>query len=395
MQKFTGLDYLKIDIAGSFGLDKLDWEKRLDWFNSQEDISSLITEAEKPAMFFAGIEAFNKAKQGKPSGYGVSFDATSSGLQLLACLVNCEQSALLCNVVDAGHRVDAYTSIYEAMCHEINEVTKIGRADVKQAIMTALYTSTATPKLVFGTGDLLQVFYDKMETMIPGAWELNLTLQDLWQPYADYHSWIMPDNFHVYIPVMTSEVQSVNWLNEPVDVYLKANKGTKKGRSISPNLIHSIDGMIVREILARCNFKKETITKVINSLDSIEKGKNRDSDKMVQTLWSHYKKSGFLSVRIINYLDKQNMGLVDPYEIAKLLKSMPEQPFQIMAIHDCFRCLPNYGNDLRIQYNIILSQIASSNLLSFIASQITGSFCPVNKFGDISDKILKANYSLS
>ena len=33
-----------------------------------------------------------------------------------------------------------------------------------------------------------------------------------------------------------------------------------------------------------------------------------------------------------------------------------------------FRCLPNYGNDLRIQYNTILSEIAGSNLLAYLVS---------------------------
>ena len=61
-----------------------------------------------------------------------------------------------------------------------------------------------------------------------------------------------------------------------------------------------------------------------------------------------------------------------------------------------FRVLPNYGNDLRMQYNRILSEIAKSDLLSFLVSQIVKRKVPVNKLDpDLWKDILEANYSLS
>ena len=60
-----------------------------------------------------------------------------------------------------------------------------------------------------------------------------------------------------------------------------------------------------------------------------------------------------------------------------------------------FRCLPNYGNDLRIQYNTILSEIAGSNLLAYLVSQILGKSISVRKYGDIQADVLQTNYALS
>jgi hypothetical protein len=61
-----------------------------------------------------------------------------------------------------------------------------------------------------------------------------------------------------------------------------------------------------------------------------------------------------------------------------------------------FRCHPNYGNDLRRQYNTILCQIKNSELLKFIASQVANQKIKVQKVGKIPDEvILNANYTLS
>ena len=60
-----------------------------------------------------------------------------------------------------------------------------------------------------------------------------------------------------------------------------------------------------------------------------------------------------------------------------------------------FRCLPNYGNDVRMQYNRILSEIAGSNLLGYLVKQIAKRDIKVVKYGDISADVLEANYSLS
>ena len=60
-----------------------------------------------------------------------------------------------------------------------------------------------------------------------------------------------------------------------------------------------------------------------------------------------------------------------------------------------FRCLPNYGNDLRMQYNRVLSELAGSNLLANIVSQLVGKPITVRKYGDLSNAILESNYALS
>ena len=135
MQTFTGLQYLKIDIASNYGLDKMDWDDRIAWVDAHEhELETLLNQAEEPALYHAAVQAFRKTQKGEPTGYPISLDAASSGLQILAALVGCEASASLCGVVSTGHREDAYTRIYQAMCEGIGEAAKIERKQVKQAI---------------------------------------------------------------------------------------------------------------------------------------------------------------------------------------------------------------------------------------------------------------------
>ena len=143
MQLFTGLQYLMIDIANSFGLDKKTWNERLGWFEcNQNNLHDLMSQAEEPALFFAGVQAYEMALAGKAIGYPISLDGTTSGIQILSVLTGDASAASLCNVIpgDTDERMDGYTVIYEAMCQRMEAldqpVGSIERDNVKRAIMT-------------------------------------------------------------------------------------------------------------------------------------------------------------------------------------------------------------------------------------------------------------------
>lgn len=391
---FTPMEYLMIDIASNFGLDKADWADRIQWTQENEaQLESLLNKADEPALYFAAVQAYRKAQKGLPTGYPISLDATASGLQLLACLTGCEASARLCNVVPTGHREDAYANIHKAMNAGV-----VTREQAKHAVMTSLYGSTAVPKRHFGEGELLELFYKTMETQAPGAWMLNKVLISLWQEDAFSHDWILPDNFHVHVKVITDVAEFVQFQDRVVMVNLKVNQPTKDGLSLGANTIHSIDGMVVREIHRRCDYDQNQVLRLLELISKVQifgKSRTREKDELVQILWKNYQDSGFLSARILDVLDEQNMGLVDISRIKDLLLSLPEKPFKVISIHDCFRVHPNYGNDLRQQYLRILSEIAGSELLSFIMSQILKSPVTIQKAGDISQQILSSDYALS
>lgn len=400
MQLFTPAQYLKIDIAGRYGLDKSTWQERLDWFAAHEsDLHSMIKTADEPAMYFAAVTAWEDCVAGRPSGYGVSLDATCSALQLLSVLTGDRLGAELCNVVGNGRRMDAYTEIYQRMLAATGGNETISRDKAKDAILFSLYGSTAEPKKVFGEGTLLNVFYNTMKEAAPAAWELNETYLSIWNPEAYEYNITLPDNFHMHLKVMSDVKDTVTFLGESFDVFKKVNAPVEGGRMLGANCNHAIDGMIVREMTARCGHdpKRMLEVKLALHLCNDEDLDHEDNNVMMtKTLWEHYEETGFLSVRILDYIDEYSAQLVDHDVIRELIKSLPPKPFQLMTVFDCFRCLPAYANDMRKQYNLQLHLIGKSTLLSSILSQILGRRVEIGKLDDMMYlDVLNANYALS
>lgn len=403
MQHFTPREYLMIDIASNFGLEKKTWNERLAWFQEHQDhLMAMQNQAEEPALFYAGVKAWEAVQAGQPIGYPISLDATSSGLQLLAVLTGDRSASELCNVVDTGKRGDAYTLVYEHMLSVIGEGSKIKREDTKRAIMTSLYGSLAVPKEVFGEGELLKVFLETMQELAPAAWELNETFLAIWDPEALSNDWVLPDNFHVHVKVMTKSMETVNFLNEPFEIHRRINAPTEKGRSLGANTIHSLDGMIVREMTRRCSYDPNWIQLVRDILAGevtsrfVTQESAQEAMTMTETLWQHYEKCGYLSARILDYIDSDTIQIVDPLVLQELLDSLPTKPFDLISVHDCFRCLPNYGNDLREQYNLQLFLLARSDMLSYLLSQLLKRTVQIGKLDKtLANDILNTNYALS
>lgn len=265
--------------------------------------------------------------------------------------------------------------------------------------MTAFYGSEAVPKEVFGEGKMLAAFFATLEAETPFVWELNKAFLAMWNPEALEYAWVMPDNFHVHVKVMGEVQETVQFMGENFVTSRTENIAQAQGRSLGANVTHSIDGMIVRELLRRCNYNREQVEGIRNllkgELGHFDPERVTKKTNMVNQIWDFYKQSGYLSARILDYLDEDTLHLVDVDKIQALVDSFPEKPFQIVPVHDCFRVHPNYGNDLRKQYNLQLSLIAESNMLQFLLTQVLKKQVVIHKQASFAADILNANYALS
>lgn len=394
---FTPMQYLQIDVASAFGLDRADWSERLDWFeNNKHQLKQLVTQAKEPALFFAAAEAYETTVKGLPTGHMVSLDATASGIQILSLISGDRSAARHCNVLNTGHREDAYSNI-DTLMRKVMSFAHVDRKDSKYALMTVLYGSEAVPKQVFGEGALLDLFETTAEREMPAVWALNKALLRLWNPNALMYEWKLPDGFHVKTKVMGSSYQTVTFMGQAVDIHKQVNMAQPEGRSIGANVTHSIDGLIVREMTRRCSYDPAVVADVKAALHCGRGlGTNRHKDKMLKSLWENYKSSNWLSARIFDYIDMENVDLIDRQRVFDLIDTLPSKPFSMVSNHDCFRVHPNNAEAMRLQYNRQLAELGTSNMLNFVASQILGVEVNTQRLEDFTmDEILSADYALS
>jgi hypothetical protein len=387
MTFYTGWQYLLIDAATQYGLDKLTFEGRIDWAETNLDCLEGHAElAETKPLYLKAVMAIRKAQQGIATGHLVGVDGTCSGIQMMSVLTGCMAGAEATGLVNPNVRADAYSACTEAMNTILGGGLVVARGDAKQALMTSFYGSKAEPKNLFGEDTPeLEAFYQAAQSIAPGAWELLQDRLASWQPYALQHAWVMPDGFDARIKVMGKkeariEVDELDHATFTYEFY--ENQGTKSGLSNAANLTHSVDAYVLRSMHRRCNYDRELVEDVAMTLEIelLERalGTQRDELPAGQLAYyvEHYQRSTVADVVILPYLDSESVKALTTEHLkalAQIVQGMLQySPFELVTIHDEFKAHPNNMNWVRWQYKEILAEIADSSLLDDLLSQIHG-----------------------
>lgn len=207
MEKFSGWEYLLIDVCNQWGGDKWTFDIRIKWATDNlHQLELLANDAETKPLYMKAVQAIRKAQAGLPTGHLVELDACCSGLQVLSAITGCVSGATMCGLVDPTVRADAYATVTELMNEELQEqniTVDIPRKQAKESTMTVFYGSKQKPIEIFGKDTpQLNAFYSTITTHAPGAWEALQDMLDAWQPYALKHEWVLPDGFESRVKVM-------------------------------------------------------------------------------------------------------------------------------------------------------------------------------------------------
>ena len=249
MKQFTALQYLKMDIASSYGMDKLNWEDRLAWFEEYEPVlEGMLPKAESPCLMKSGIEAYYLTLMGKPTTHLVSLDATASCLQLIGVITKDIKTCTASNVISTGNREDPYTLLNNTLSKILGYTTS--RADAKQAVMTTCFGSVYEPQQLYG--EHYPQFLKGMDEEFPLVSSYLRLTKSIWNPNALSHTWTLPDG-HTASPMSRNKFNfQTTYQGETININYNVNGAKDKSVSLSANAIHSIDGYIVREMVKRC-----------------------------------------------------------------------------------------------------------------------------------------------
>lgn len=246
--------------------------------------------------------------------------------------------------------------------------------------------------------------------MAPGAYELLQELLDTWQPYALVHSWKLPDGFDARVKVMKKEecrieVDELDHASFTYEYYV--NQGSKKGLSNVANVVHSVDAFILREMVRRCNHEGLNVERLHDwvAAELYERAFNGATvqpavTSEVQYFIDQYERSKQPTAAILPWLSQKELRAIPQGLLADLKrilnKMVSYNGFPVVTIHDSFAAHPNNCNIVRYWYKELLAELADSDILSDIMSQLHGTKGSYTKLSpDLSKYIRQSEYALS
>jgi DNA-directed RNA polymerase len=151
------VEWIKFQVATTFGLDKAPITERLDWVDNNESLITRVATdpignigdwegVEEPWLFLAACEEYYYTCivcTRQSTRLPIAVDATCSGVQILAGLARDASAARLVNVLPGDRPQDAYREVAEAAMPNIPERLQphTDRKVTKRTVMTLPYNS--------------------------------------------------------------------------------------------------------------------------------------------------------------------------------------------------------------------------------------------------------------
>lgn len=352
MQLLTPHDYLRIELANQYGhgLDKLTWKERIA-FNDYTDTP------DEPWLFQKALCQL----EGNISYPTVGLDCTASGLQLISLVLGERKIALETNLIPSETDTcrDVYLNVHSAVTHKPEGIT---RKQCKSSLMQSTYGGTKTARETYGK--YYNHFLDGVDEVLPNALGFVDLMHSFWNPENLIVEWVMPDGFHVILPSEAIETTPYTFMGKEYFFEKKVNAPQAFSLKLPANFIHSLDSFVLREVVTRCSGR---ITPIPN------KAKLRELERLEYL-------TGFKSAR-------QRFFTGNTYEA--------KYAFDVSTVHDCFRVGVNHANDLRKCYAEVMFELASSNVVNYLLSQIAEEEITLERDTTWFGEILFNDYAIS
>ena len=278
----------------------------------------------------------------------MSADVTSSGLQIYAALAGCRETAGRCNLISTGLCEDSYTHAIDRMNEILPPAERVtNRKNFKKAMVAAIYGSKKAPRDFLSTAQY-EVFPRVMVELFPGIERLRKLITGCWNSGAKSHKYTMLDDVVCDHPVRIDVDYTITL--DQLPVFLPT---PPKGEEESRDYANNPERRLVYYYRCKQNLPSQRSTplapRIIHSIDA--------------------------------YIARQVVLRAD---------------FDVIHVHDRFFTLPDNIPKVQQLYREILAEIAQSNLLSDILSEITGRYVEVKKdSADLHVDILASVYAVA
>jgi DNA-directed RNA polymerase len=257
--------WTRVEIATQFGQDKITFDERNQYvIDNIEEIKATTTNlACKTAIYNLENNIIGL----------IGLDATNQALQLYGILrADLATSSSAC--VGSGNiRTDAY-QLFANKLNEALSTNEFNRDICKKPLMVTLYgSSKASSSLIENLiaqncGDTLKIIYametdewsnivsDVLNELFPLAMATMAYIRDEIQVdnAISYH-WKLPDGFQVDYVVKTKVNYEVDLFGIHLTGHVDTYGANAHNRGLAPNVIHSVDGYIVRQMVRAMNGK--------------------------------------------------------------------------------------------------------------------------------------------
>ena len=290
-----GMEWIKFQLATTYGLDKATMQERLDWIDDYENraivervwrdpVGNIADweNADEPWLFLAACNEWYELhyEHRFHTHLPVAVDATCSGLQILAGLAKDASTARMVNVIGSEKPQDAYAVIASKSMDAIPDRLKPhwDRKVTKRCVMTIPYNA----KPFSNRSYIRDAFKEKgvdvekeeltqcvkavraaMNEVVPGAMSVMKWIEQeiarAIKSGADEIRWTTPSGFNVKQRLMKTSKQiiqtqlmgrcAVHLAGAEIGVDLKHHKN-----ATAPNLIHSLDASLLHLATTSTNF---------------------------------------------------------------------------------------------------------------------------------------------
>lgn len=216
----------------------------------------------------------------------VYLDASNQALQMYAVLTGDKKTASTCNLANGNTIADAYRLLANAMNRQMN-VNCFTRSNCKKALMTTMYGKRGAEfnilEVMFPESDdilasfsaltgfeltwfeeeecwilpeLTQAFKDALLDIAPRAMTAMDAIQELNNEEVGVYYWTMPDGFKVKYDVLSTmsvEIDATTKGGNPINFQYSIDlyAPSKKNAGMAPNVVHSVDGYVARQMVER------------------------------------------------------------------------------------------------------------------------------------------------